>query len=76
MIKESFLEEVIGDKASAYDIQRWMMPTESRLREKGVKFSFGQYESEAPMLSQGVMSSRFWTHGSELLLFPLYRWES
>lgn len=74
--QEGFLEEVAGDKASANGIQRWRMPTESRLREKGAKFSLGQCESEAPVLSQGVMSGRYWTHEPELLLFLFYRWES
>lgn len=76
MIREGFLEEVTGDKASVYGIQRWRMPTGSRLREKGVKVSFGQFESEVPVLFQGVMSSRYCIHGYELLLYPFYRWES
>ena len=52
------------------------MPKERRLGEKGVEFSFGQIESEVPGQPHGVMSSRYWIHGSELLLFPFYRRES
>lgn len=38
--------------------------------EKGVELSFGQIESEVPVQLPGMMSSRYWIHGSELLLFP------
>ena len=52
------------------------MPKEEQVGEKGVKFRFGQVESEAAVELQEVMSRRYWIHGSGLPLFPFYRWES
>lgn len=52
------------------------MPKEERVGEKGVKFRYGQVESEAAVELQEVMPRRYWIHESGLPLFPFYRWES